>query len=82
MPLAQPVLSVYTTVVLPAPTPVITPVPDPTVTTVPSRLLHVPPPAQLTVAVAPPAHTDEDPVIAPGAAFTVTTLVVRQPLKV
>ena len=80
MPLAQPVPSVYTTVVLPAPTPVITPVPEPTDIMVPSRLLQLPPPAHVSVVVEPPAHMDDEPVIAPGAGFTVTDLVAAHPL--
>ena len=51
---------------------------DPTATRPEFALLHVPPPAQVSVALEP-SHTDEEPEIAPGAAFTVMTFVLLHP---
>jgi hypothetical protein len=43
-------------------------------------LAHVPPATVLVSVMELPAHTDEGPLIAEGAAFTVTVVIAVQPL--
>jgi len=59
--------------------PVTTPVADPTIAIVVLLLLHVPPPASLSVVVAP-EHTVSVPSIAVGKGSMVSTAVIRQPV--
>jgi hypothetical protein len=75
--LPQPVLYVITAV--PAATLVTTPVVEPTVATLPLPLVHVPYDIALPRVVADPWHIANEPVIAVGAIFTVTTAVAVQP---
>jgi hypothetical protein len=56
------------------------PVTVPTVATVVLLLAHVPPGIELPSVVAAPVHKLLAPVIAPGAGFTVTTVVVAHPV--
>lgn len=66
---------------LPAETPCKKPVDAPIVATAGVLLLHVPPPASVKV-VLDPAQTAEGPIIEDGKEFTVTTVVVMQPVEV
>ena len=59
--------------------PVTTPVVNPTVAMPVALLLHVPPPASLSVVVKP-EHTVSVPSIAVGNGLTVTTAVMIQPV--
>jgi hypothetical protein len=61
--------------------PAVTPVTIPVLPTVALALLllHVPPPGPVSGKLAP-SHTAELPVMAPTAAFTVTTLLTTQPV--
>ena len=59
--------------------PVIMPVAEPTPTTAGLLLVHVPPVALLLNVLVWPAHTLAVPVMADGAADTVTVLVAVQP---
>ena len=61
--------------------PVTTPVVNPTLAIPVALLLHVPPPASLNVVVKP-EHTLSVPNIAVGNGFTVTTVVIIQPVAV
>ena len=64
---------------VPAETPVTTPVPEPIVATAEVTLVHVPPEGyELNVVVAP-VQTLSDPVIAEGAALTVTVVAAKHP---
>ena len=60
-------------------TPVTVPDADPTVATVILLLVHVPPVGEELNVVEVPSQIANVPVIGPGEAFTVTTLVVKQP---
>jgi hypothetical protein len=75
----QPVDNVYVIFTLPADTPVTTPEPEPTVAIAVLLLLHVPPPPSLSVVVAP-THTFVVPDMEDGNGFTVSLLVVLQPV--
>ena len=55
---------------------------DPTKATAVLLLVHVPPPAVLPNAVVAPSHTCNTPLIADGARFTVTIVVLLQPAGV
>lgn len=66
-------------VVVPITTPVTIPVERPTVATPGALLVQVPPPGLNTVTVAP-AQTAIGPVMAVGSGFTVTVMVVVQPV--
>ena len=59
-------------VVVPARTPVTIPVDEPTVATLAALLLHVPPPASVSVVVVP-TQTTAEPLIGDGKGLTVTT---------
>ena len=72
----------YVMIEVPAPTPVTTPVPDTTVAFAGLLLLHVPPLVALLSVVVVPIQADSVPLIAPGAAVTVTSYVATQPLPV
>lgn len=65
-------------ITVPALTPVAIPVAEPIVALSVLALLHVPPPAAVSVVVVP-THVDNVPPIAPANAVTVTTRVVTQP---
>ena len=65
---------------LPDAIPVTTPV-VPIVASVPSLLLQVPPAVASLSEVVKPTHTLAVPLIEPGSAFTVTTVVVLQPVE-
>jgi hypothetical protein len=73
----QPLAVVYVMMVLPAATPVTTP--PATVAMPASALLHEPVPVAVNV-TDDPAHTLVVPVIAGAAAFTLTVLMLRQPV--
>jgi hypothetical protein len=64
---------------VPAAMPHTLPVPD-TVAMVGSELIHTPPPVLLLSVTQLPIHTLDGPVMAPGSALTVNTLLVRQPV--
>lgn len=70
---------VYDIVDVPANAPVTTPV-EPTTVALPLLLVQVPPAGPLLSVVLCPTHTLVLPVIAKGNAFTVTTVVTRQPV--
>ena len=70
----QPVLKEYVIVELPGPTPETTPLVAPIVATPGEALLHVPPPASVSVTL-PPTHIGALPDMADGFALTVTPLV-------
>lgn len=70
--------SVYVIVATPGDTPVTTPVVDTTVAIEVAPLLHVPPPASLSVIVAP-VQTDDSPAMGDGNGSTVTTFVEEHP---
>jgi hypothetical protein len=76
---AHPVVAVKVIVAVPDATPDMVPVAEPTVTIVTSLLLQVPPSGSVRDAVAP-SHTWVVPEIAVGNEFTVTTVVVIQPV--
>ncbi len=63
---------------MPAETPVRTPLEEPTAAKEGLLLDHVPPPASVSVVLAP-AHTSVLPNIAPGNGFTVTNCVTLHP---
>jgi hypothetical protein len=75
----HPVDRVYVIVEVPASTPVTTPEAEPTVATLVVLLAHVPPPASVSVAVKP-SHATDVPLIADGNGFTVTRVLVKQPV--
>lgn len=75
----QPAPAVYVIVAVPATNPLTTPEPNPTDATVVLPLVHVPPPASLSV-VERPAQTEVIPVMAVGSGFTVTVVVMIQPV--
>lgn len=75
----QPVASVYVIEAVPGRIPDITPVLKPAVATVVLPLVHVPPPALVSV-VAIPTHTCAVPDIAPGVTFTVKGNAVTHPV--
>jgi hypothetical protein len=77
--LEQLVPRVYDIVVVPPEMPVTTPAAD-TVATETLELLHTPPGVASESVVLPEHATVVDPVITAGNGFTVTTLVVRQPV--
>lgn len=58
------------------------PEPDPIAATPAALLLHDPPPVGSVKVVVAPTQTVEEPMIAEGNAFTVTTAVLVQPLAV
>ncbi len=63
--------------------PLTVPVDEPTVAIVILLLVHTPPVGEELKVDEDPVHMANTPVIAPGCAFTVTTLVAKQPpLKV
>ena len=74
----QPVARVYVIVEVPDDTPVTMPVDEPIVAMPVLPLVHVPPPASLSVVVKP-AQTTAVPVIEDGNGLTVTTTVAIQP---
>ena len=65
---------------VPAPTAVTSPVEIPTVAIVGQAILHVPPPVPCVSVLVCPTHKLNVPVGAAGAAVTVTTDVVKQPV--
>ena len=65
---------------LPEATPFTIPVDGSTVATEVVLLVHVPPETVLLSVVAEPIQTEAVPVIVDGSAFTVTTVVVLQPV--
>lgn len=65
---------------VPVETPVITPVDEPIEATAELLLLHTPPGVALVNIALLPAHTDEEPLIAAGAAGTVFTVKMRTTL--
>jgi hypothetical protein len=76
----QPVLvSVYLMFATPAATPLTTPVAGTTFATDASLVLHVPTPPSVRV-VEEPTHTLDEPVIAPGSAFTVNGVEIEHPV--
>ncbi len=77
--LKQPAPAVYVTSVVPALVPVTIPVVTPIVAIEP-EIVQVPPAGVQFIVVVLPAHTLAAPVISPGNAFTVTTIVLRQPV--
>jgi hypothetical protein len=68
----------YVTVAVPAVIPVT--FPKASTDTSPSRLLHTPPDIASERVVMPPSQTVSAPAIAAGAGFTVSTIVLKQPL--
>ncbi len=72
----------YVIVDVPADTPVTIPVADPTVATPVAELLHVPPVVALANVVVPLIHVEAVPVIAAGAATTVTIRLAADPQPV
>ena len=70
----QPSLSVYDIVVVPVPTPVTEPEDEPIVAAAVLLLAHVPPPGEHVSELEAPTHEIDDPLIAPGAIFTVIAL--------
>ena len=66
-------------IVKPVAAPVTIPLAEPTVATTVLLLAHVPPPPSLKV-IAAPTQTVAGPEIAEGSGFTVTTVVVVQPV--
>jgi hypothetical protein len=79
---SQPTPVLYVMVTVPAATPVTIPVPLPTVAVPVAPLLQIPPLTLLYKVVVPPSHTLPRPVIAPGAGFIVTIIVVKHPLGI
>ena len=76
----QVVGNVYVIVVVPnGPVPVTIPVVNPTDPIPGELLVHVPPPPSVN-AVVDPEHTANTPVILAGSGFTVTTVVIKQPV--
>jgi hypothetical protein len=75
----QPPGKVYIILGVPVATPLTIPVVEPTVALERSLLLHVPPPVASASVVVEPTHTVEAPVTTAGDAFTLTTVVVKQP---
>ena len=75
--LLQPVVNVYSMVVIPALTAVTTPVVGCTVAIAPIVLLHIPPasPVDIKVGVAP-MHSGLDPIIVPAFTLGLTVIVV------
>jgi 1,4-dihydroxy-2-naphthoate octaprenyltransferase len=71
----HPAADVYDIMAVPAATPVTTPVAAPTVAILVAPLLHVPPVVRSLSVVLAPAQTTRVPVIADGAALTVTSRV-------
>ena len=59
--------------------PVTVPVDEPTVAILVLLLVHTPPVGEELKVDDAPEHMDNTPLMAPGAAFTVTTLVAKQP---
>jgi hypothetical protein len=76
--LKQPPVDVYVIIAVPAVTPVTTPDAE-TVAVAVLPLAHVPPAGELANVMLAPSHTFEGPIMSAGAAFTVTTLVRKQP---
>ena len=76
----QPVLNVYVIIVVPAVRPVTTPVETPIVATPVLPLVHVPPLVASVRVVVAPTQALSVPPMAAGLAFTVTTVVTRQPV--
>lgn len=65
---------------MPPVTPSTSPVSEPTVATAVLLLLQLPPVIEFTSVIVAPLHTVVGPVIGPGARFTVTTAVTKQPV--
>ena len=77
----HPVASEYVMTDVPGITPVTIPVDDPMVA-LPLLLLHVPPAGVEFKVVVKPTHTFLVPVIVDGVVFTVTTIVLIQPVEI
>ncbi len=75
----HPLLNVYVIVAVPFALPVTEPDDDPTVAIVKLLLVHTPPVGEELKVDDAPVHMDNTPLMAPGAVFTVTTLVAKQP---
>src|ERR1700752_3196741 len=78
----HPLVGVNVMTVVPATNPVTIPVAEPTLPAVGLLLLHVPPVVASVRVVLPPTHTLAVPLITPGNAFTVTTVVILQPVLI
>lgn len=78
---AQPVLSIYDMVDVPAVTPVTMPIVPSAIRELPLELLHVPVAGVLFNVVVAPAQTVFVPVIVVGSSFTVTMVELAQPLR-
>lgn len=76
----QPPGAIYVILAVPADIPVTMPEGEPTVAIAVALLTHVPVPDELANVVLNPSQTDDDPVIDPGAAFTVIDFVTWQPV--
>jgi hypothetical protein len=79
--LLQPLPKDVVMIAVPAVTPVTTPVNEPTVATAVLLLLQLPPGEDEVRVVVSPTHTLAAPLIVPGPAFTVTTVVAKQPVE-